>query len=146
MNIAQYGDYNTPQTFTLAGASASAIILGQWWFDFSRIPEANVSLFMGVEERFVGPDGSILPVFGLFILPNGDPSAGNLFVTTLPDILIAPPASVPVFHGRQAKTTIPNPNAKRQVLFAVGPQTHGSQLAVPTDFAWRSLLATATGV
>jgi hypothetical protein len=140
--IPEFGDYNNPQAILTTGPSPA--IHGQWWFDFSRIAEANISLFFGIEiKRVVG--ANFFPQFGMFLLPDGDANPPDLFNTILPAVqLVCFP--VATYGGFDASATIANPGIKRQIVFAHTIGTIGTSGLVDTTWDYRSILFDVKGV
>jgi hypothetical protein len=131
ISFGEFGNFLAPQTFSSAGGVAT-VILGQWWFDFTRLNgTGNINVFLGVEGE---TDGNGTGNFGAFILVNGDPVLANLFGAIVP-VSTALVANINAFHGYNGNATIANPNAKMQILIAAQPQKAG----VPdTTISWRS--------
>lgn len=149
ISLGQYGNFTVPQAYTLAGASVPATVLGQWWFDFSTIAENNINIFIGVESRLVSlAGGTLFPLYGLFIQPDGDIPAANLFSIVVPKVQMTakPVGSNLAFHGYNGTAAIVNPKAGRQILFAVDPDSTGTSNLNPTNYQWRSLIVDIKGV
>lgn len=130
--------YAAPFTFTLTDASGPAQILNQWWINEARITDANLSIFLGVECR-MSVAGNIAPVFGLFLLADGDVLASTLWVGLVqPSVQVPIPMPTAAFHGYDGTATVVNPGLKRQLLLAVKPISTGCAIQVPSTFEWRS--------
>lgn len=148
MSIAQFGNFTAPQQIKGGGVidPNPPLILGQWWFDFSRIAENNVNIFLGAETQLATIGSTLNLVFGIFVLPDGDVNPAGLFGLLLPDVQLSMVAPDLAFHGYNASATIANLKLKRQVILAYTFGTSGTSGLIPTVFNWRSILLNAQGV
>lgn len=137
MSFTEFGNYMAPQTFSSAAGATS--ILGQWWFDFSRLSTVTINIFLGIEAE---SDGNGTARFGLFILPDGDPLIGDLF-NGLQPVVTASVANVNAFHGYDGNATIARPAGLKQVLLAAQPTKSGG---ADVTISWRSALVQAAEV
>lgn len=147
LSLSAEAPYAAPFAFTLSDSSGPALILRQWWYDFSDFSEANLALFLGVEVRRAAAGGNIYPVFGVFLLPDGDVAAATLFHSVLPKLQISlggPPATTN-FHGFNGRATTANLGITRQILLAVRADLNGTTGNTPTDYEWRSSIVKAAG-
>lgn len=141
-----YGTYAIPTTFGPVDVFGT-FQLGQAWFDFSRITQANVQVTVGGEGRILVNSGSPLSVeimVGVFILPDGDVNAGDLFGLLSPDASAAQGATGAI-TGFNGTATIANPGIPRQVLFGLLIHSIGSSETFVTGLM-RSANANFIGV
>ena len=125
-------DYgNTYPNFNSFNGNA---ILVQYWYDFSRVGTGNnVNMYLSV---VAASDGNGDAVFGLFILPDGDPDPTALFVSILPVVSFTAATSTATLSA-DGSATIPNPSAKMQILIAAKPVKSG---VADTVITWMSVL------
>lgn len=129
-------DYTSPFQYTLGSTSSPAIILRQWWIDFSRITDSNVNIFAGIESRRVS-GGGVFSIYGLFLATDGDLNSSDLFIITTPSLIVTTNVTT-TFHGYDGNVTIANPGGKRQVVLAVAGNLTGTAANTPTIHQWRS--------
>src|SRR5579863_5947118 len=77
INLAM-GTYAAPQALPTTPDHGAVFILGQWWYDFSRIPQANLSLSLCTESG-IGAAGGGGGDFGDYIIAIGDVNPTQLF-------------------------------------------------------------------
>jgi hypothetical protein len=119
-----YGTYVVPQNYFTTPAVNGVFILGQFWYDFSRITKNNLNMYLSMESRGFFP--SSFWEVGIYFLPDGviDPHQlfGGAFGGSPP---LNPNIDVVTTHlatgvggNTSGIVTIPNPKIKRQVLVA----------------------------
>jgi hypothetical protein len=125
---------NTYPTFNSFNGTA---VLVSYWYDFSRVGTGNnVNLYMSV---VASSDGNGDAVFGLFILPDGDPVVANLFVSILPNLSFTAATSTATLSS-DGSITIPNPGVGMQILIAAQPVKFG---APDTVITWGTIFVEA---
>lgn len=129
--------YGPSATFT--SATGPTTILDQFWYDFSRLSTPTIDLYL---TAVTASDGNGDAVFGLFILPDGDPVLGNLFGAIVPQVTFTT-ANSALFLGSDASAVIANPAAKRQILIAAQPKKSG---AADTTISYRSVIMQANQI
>lgn len=153
LTITEFGNYATPQVIGGPAVAFEVKAQGQFWYDFSLIPEANLNIFLGLQAAITfandpGGHGCVM-TFGAFILPDGDVTVSDLFSTIIPDVqcsfIFPGTATLGVFKGIDGTAVIPNPGVGRQVLLASLISFVGSGAGVQTG-AFRSLLFDVMGV
>lgn len=146
MNISQYGNFTAPRV--IGPIPFEIDRQGQWWYDFSRLPQANINLFIGVEASLTTVMAGLC-TFGIFLLPNADVVDPNdLFNVIIPDVSCTIQrgfTGTTAFTGIDGTATIANPGIKRQVLLASMISFVGSGVALNTC-RWRSLQLDVVGV
>ena len=124
-----YGTYPSPQDYFTTPAVNGIFILGQYWYDFSRITKANLKMSLSMEAE--GFFASSVWEIGIYFLPDGaiDPHQlfGGIFGGAPPlnpniDVVTTHLASS-IGGNASGVITIPNPGIKRQLLVASLSQT-----------------------
>lgn len=129
--------YGDPFEFTLSDASANAVILAQWTLPLDLLPEGDVIVNLGVITRRAS-GGNLFPTYGIFVLPDGDVDAADLFTEIEPDVEINAPSIAATFAMHNSDETIANPGAAKQILLAVKPNSTNSE-NVATVHEYRSV-------
>lgn len=137
----------TQGTFTLTGASVSPIILGTAPYDFTCTGDAHVILDGTVDSQSAGGAGTfVFPTYGIFIVTVVPPAA-SLFSLILPDVLIATNSPHDgLFHTFSDTNTEVNPAAARTIVFAVEPNSTGTDITAPATYNYKNFILDVTGV
>lgn len=135
----------TQGTFTLAGASTDPLILGQLSYDFSCSKNSTINLAGTVDsQKSITDAGNVFPTYGIFIV-TVVPPASELFSLITPDVLISTTEPVDhLFHTFTGTNTIVNPGAPRIVVFAVEPDSTGTDIVVPATYNYKNFILDVT--
>jgi len=137
----------TSGSFTLTGASVTPIILGTAPYNFSCTGDAHVQLAGTVDSQSAGGAGTfVFPDYGIFIVTVVPPAA-SLFSIILPDVqMVTSRPHDGLFHTFTNNNTEVNPAGPRTIVFAVAPDSTGTDITVPATYNYKNFILNATGV